>query len=182
MNLDIGQGRSRDMANILDAAHIGWGPQKWKHIDVCAAYEPDECYDVTRGIREADGAVQHIWMGDILEHFPRNKLRFVLEECHRVLAPGGELLIVTPDMAGVMAKWLERQGIEDQEGMPLSWLIWGEQDEGHDGANAGPDTHRLGFTEASLRAALLGAGFTSALRVSVHGIWYELAMLARKGD
>lgn len=176
MKLNIGQGRTRNTLNVITQDHAGW-----KHIDVCAAYEPDECYDVSAGIREADGSVERIWMGDVLEHFRRVQVPTVLRECARVLADGGELLVAVPDMTTVMRRWLERDGIDEAEGIPLAWLIWGEQDESGAGANAGPDTHRSGFTEASLAAQLRAAGFTSVERTSVHGVWYELAMRATKG-
>ncbi len=176
MKLNIGQGRTRNTLNVVTLDHAGW-----KHIDVCPTYEPDECYDVTGGIREPDASVESIWMGDVLEHMPRAKVGFVLSECARVLQPGGTLLVAVPDMAAVLSRWLEQGGIEKPDEMPLTWLIWGEQDESGGGANAEPDTHRHGFTEASLAAALTGAGFVSAERTTVHGVWYELAMRATKG-
>ncbi len=174
MNLNLGSGRTRNTLDVITLDHAGW-----KHIDVCAAYEPDERYDFSGGIREPDGSVGEIWMGDVLEHIPRAKCGFVLSECARVLHRGGRLRVAVPDMGLVMRRWLDADGLEAPEGMPLSWLIWGEQDERR-GVNVVADSHFNGFTETSLRAALRGAGFEQAERIPVHGVWYELAMQARK--
>jgi hypothetical protein len=180
VRLNIGQGRAR---NTLDVVAPLLGGDGWKHIDICAAYEPDECYDVSTGIREPDGSVACIWMGDVLEHIPRAKTASVLTDCHRVLSPGGALLVCVPDMSEVMRRWVATDGLPT-EGMPLSWLIWGEQDESGGGANEVPDTHRNGFTAASLSTALGTAGFGAVERVVIHGgqCWYELSMLAKKGN
>ncbi len=172
MKLNIGCGRSRETLSIVSPS-----PEGWKHIDVCPLYEPDECYDVTEGIREPDESVDTIWVGDVLEHFPRMKVASFLNECWRVLVKGGFLLVSTPDMEKVMPIWLAD---EDGTDAQLQWLIWGEQDESGGGLNAGPDTHRHGYTERSLTRILVDAGFDSPSRTSVHGVWFELAMVATK--
>jgi hypothetical protein len=175
MNLNLGQGRTRHTLDVISTDHANW-----KHIDVCAAYEPDECYDFSAGIREPDGSVDKVWMGDVLEHIERAKVPTILRDIRRTLKSGGQLLLVVPDMAAVMPRWLESGGVDVASDMHLSWLIWGEQDVSGNGANAGPDTHRCGFTERSLREALRDADFVNIERTRVHGVWYELAMQARK--
>lgn len=171
VNLCIGQGRTRDTLNIVK----NYGDD-WKTIDIYAGYLPDEAYDVTEGIQEKSGSIARIWMGDVLEHIARAKVGKLLEECHRVLAPGGELLICVPDMAKVMPRWLE-----DPSDRECNWLIWGEQDESGAGKNESGDTHRCGFTERTLDAAIVSAGFEKREFINIHCVWYELSMRAEKG-
>lgn len=45
----------------------------------------------------ADGEVQDIYAGHVLEHIPPLDLAAFLTECVRVLAPGGSLTVVCPD-------------------------------------------------------------------------------------
>lgn len=148
---------------------------EWKHIDVCNDFLPDECYDVTHGIRETDGSVEVIWMGDFIEHLPRRCVTSLLWECHRVLALGGQLKISTPDMEAVMPRWLASGGLDPE----LNSLVYGQQGEDV-GFNHEPDTHRCGFTMQSLGLKLFEAGFRSVSRCSYHGVWYELGVLATK--
>ncbi len=170
MNLCIGQGRTRTTLDVITIDHNGW-----KTIDVFEGYSPDECYDVTTGLREADDSIGVIWMGDVLEHFPHARVSFVLRECRRVLQPGGRLLISVPDMIVVMSRWLKNPA--DYE---ATWLIWGEQDETNDGYNLEADSHKCGFTPSTLHAVLRGAGFTDIESMTYHGTWYELGVVATK--
>ena len=44
-----------------------------------------------------DGEVAHIYCGHMIEHLPPWDVLPTLEECYRVLAPGGTLTLVCPD-------------------------------------------------------------------------------------
>ena len=48
-----------------------------------------------KGIPFPDNTFERIIMSDIVEHLPSSELAMVLEEAHRVLTPGGQLLIHT---------------------------------------------------------------------------------------
>lgn len=162
MNLNLGCGPNRESLNVIT---LDW--TDWKFIDCFAAYNPDECYDFSDGIREETGSVDCIWLGDALEHCVRWKVPKVLQECHRVLKPGGQMLVCVPDMAAVMPKFLATGECDG--------LIWGHQDE-RGGGNEWGDCHKIGFTQRSLSDALVRAGFRSPRRISIHAVWYELAM------
>lgn len=166
MRLNLGCGPNRESLNVITLDHAGW-----KFIDSFGAYNPDECYDFSHGIREPDASVDTIWMGDSLEHCVRWRQPFVLAECYRVLKPGGRLLISVPDMAVIMPKFLETGEYDG--------LIWGHQDE-RGGGNEWGDCHKMGYTARTLFAALRTAGFASAKRIVIHGVWYELAVEATK--
>lgn len=71
-------------------------------------------------------------LNDVLEHFSREESAELLRSLHRLLAPGGRIIIKTPNMSN-----------------PLTA-----------GRNFHMDlTHRCGFTEESLHSALEEAGF-----------------------
>lgn len=168
LNLGSG-GTGKEAIRIVDQ----WSVEDWKSVDICAAFNPDECYDITEGIREADGSVERIWMGDFIEHVAWPKVPFVIAECFRVLQSGGLLLISTPDMARVMPKWLEDPTPD------MNCLLFGQIGEtvGH---NETPDTHKSAFTEASLSRLLRGSGFAHVERIAIHPVWYDLGMRAVK--
>lgn len=167
MKLSLGSGiNARESLRIITNT-----PMAWKCIDICKHYATDECYDITEGIREADGTVDEIWMGDFLEHIVRAKTAFVLAECFRVMQKGGTLRISVPDMAKTLPLWLQADGIDEGSAR----LIWGDQDT-LTGRNVIPDSHFNGFTENSLKKLLVEAGFAQVHRTSYHGVWFELAM------
>ena len=147
----------------------------WKNIDIWSDFNPDECYDVSEGIREPDDSVDEIFMGDFLEHIQYAKTGFVLKECFRVLKRGGVIRISVPDMAKAMPLWLHARGLNRD----LSMLIWGQQGTVI-GSNFIHDSHFNGFTEASLRKALEQQGLKSIKRVGINNTWFELGMEATK--
>ncbi len=151
---------------------------EWKSVDVWERTPAEEHYDFSEGIREPDNSFDCIWMGDAFEHILRARAANVLSECFRVLRPCRFLWVCVPDMAKVMPRWLEADG-QSQE---LNSLVYGQQGEVSGSDNAYPDAHMQGFTEGSLRAKLLDAGFSFVKRTSIHGgaCWYELSMMAVK--
>src|ERR1700722_7231417 len=70
---------------------ITFDQREWKNIDICPSYETHECYDISKGIHEADNSIEEIWMGDFFEHILRARSSFLLGECYRVLKPHGRL-------------------------------------------------------------------------------------------
>lgn len=55
------------------------------------------CWDLRRGIPFADGTFDVVYHSHFLEHLPRDAAPVVLQECRRVLKPGGVLRVVVPD-------------------------------------------------------------------------------------
>lgn len=167
MKLNLGSGSTHPAAlNVITMDHTGW-----KSIDICTLYKADEHYDISEGIREKNDSIEEIWMGDFFEHLLRLKALFVIEECFRVLKPGGKLLISVPDMKIVMPLWLESNGTD----LNQSILIWGDQDEIRQ-KNAIPSVHKFGYTETSLINIFKEAGFSKINRTGIHKNWFELAL------
>lgn len=63
----------------------------YKNIDISEAADADEFYDIRLGINEEDESVEEVFAGCVLEQMTSEDFKFVLNECHRVLIPGGKL-------------------------------------------------------------------------------------------
>lgn len=98
---------------------------------------PGEKYDV-------------IFLMDIVEHLPKERAAGILEVAHRKLAPGGCLVIQTPNLGSLMGPYHRYCDL----------------------------THELGLTEKSVRDLLALAGFERD-RVEVRPAWNAATPLGR---
>lgn len=159
----------------LDAAardlklHIGCGSHVlpgWVNLDVHPA---PLCWNVQWGLPFADGAASHVFVSHLLEHlfFPRDALAF-LAELKRVLAPGGRVRLVVPDVAQLIDAY--HRG--DRDFFAQRAAHWqGARGDGPllpqflNYAGAGPDpawlfeAHKFGYDFDTLAAVLREAGF-----------------------
>jgi predicted SAM-dependent methyltransferase len=70
----------------------------WLNTDI----EPngDEVYlDATQQFPFPDNSFQYVFSEHVIEHVPWEGGITMLKECYRILAPGGKLRVVTPDLA-----------------------------------------------------------------------------------
>lgn len=134
----------------------------------------------TQAIPYPDGSADEVYAGYLLLHLAPHHHQRVLRDVHRVLRPGGRLVVGEVDMREVMRRWLA-----DPRDPRLAELIWGEQGELPGGAPeeqralADFDKHCYGYVEETLREALAEAGFAERIRrVFVHSrdVWYELTL------
>ena len=162
--------------------HIGCGPcllPGWINLDVHPA---PLATNVLWGLPFTDGSVRHVFLSHLLEHlFYPNDVYPFLAELLRVLAPGGVIRIVVPDIA----QCIEAYQRNDSEFFAQRRRHWG----GGDGeptrledflayAGAGPDpawlfqAHKFGYDYATLARALQRSGFVdvqrSGFNASIH--------------
>ena len=79
---------------------LGCGPNTHaEFINLDYLWHPgvDVCWDISRGLPFAGGALHGVFTEHCLEHFPLAAARELLREIRRVLAPGGTTRIVVPD-------------------------------------------------------------------------------------
>src|SRR3954469_12089756 len=79
--------------------HLGSGGhpiEGWVNIDVLGM-EPDLYWDLRSGIPFPDGSAAAVFLEHVAEHFPLADVLDMLEECRRVLAPGGVIRLGVPD-------------------------------------------------------------------------------------
>ena len=97
------------------ALHIGPGPQwnkpdaSWLTLDV----DPERAdivvnFNEFRELPLPSGSVVAIYASHVFEHISVYRCPRVLGECHRVLAPGGAIRIIVPDVATSIANYVAK--------------------------------------------------------------------------
>jgi predicted SAM-dependent methyltransferase len=93
---------------------IGSGPRglsDWTSLDRNIGAHVQ--HDLTKPLPFPDGSVDEVYSSHVLEHFtyPRPLLS-VLEECHRVLKPGGRIRIAVPNARVFLQAYFEPEGFD----------------------------------------------------------------------
>lgn len=91
----------------------------------------------------------------MLEHLPRDTLRPMLSEWHRVLRPGGHLVVELPSFDDVIAEYLDSDDRDHTE--TLLRYIFGSQ-------RFDSDYHYWGWNEERLSELLEDCGFVDITR------------------
>jgi predicted SAM-dependent methyltransferase len=136
-----------------------------------------------------DRSVSEIFAGHFLEHLDRSTAAEFLDECWRILVPGGWLGIVVPDMREVMRRYV--QG----EHAPMEWPAGHYRDlRDLDELCAAiifstdqPSHHQWAYDQFTLGRALMSAGFEILGEMDRFGdphigvgAWYQVGIAARK--
>ena len=152
----------RKARNLTDAKlNIGCGSfleRGWFGIDYRSSNASLRC-DFKRGLPIHGGACRFIFSEHVFEHLDLQELRRVLRECHRVLAPGGTIKIIMPDLEVYVRAYLQhdetfirtvcQRQVSDAE--MLNGVFQGV-------------THRFIHDFPSIESELLGAGFSAVHR------------------
>ncbi|MEV0329129.1 methyltransferase domain-containing protein [Micromonospora echinospora] len=127
------------------------------------------CLDATRGLPFRAGSFAGLLTGELIEHVYDPVA--LLRECHRVLAPGGLLVLTTPNLATVQDRLAFLAGRAPRQVDPLHPYLW---------------LHIRPFTASLLRRVLRRAGFAPLALRSNHvgwrlpgGRWVTSRLLAR---
>jgi predicted SAM-dependent methyltransferase len=65
-------------------------------------------HNLVKGIPHPSNSVDMIYSSHMLEHLRPDQAQFVLDECHRVLKPGGALRLVVPDLEQAARAYVQR--------------------------------------------------------------------------
>lgn len=127
------------------------------------------CLDATRSLPFRAGSFAGLVTGELIEHVYDPVA--LLRECHRVLAPGGLLVLTTPNLATVQDRLAFLFGHAPRQVDPLHPYLW---------------LHIRPFTASLLRRVLRRAGFVPLAVRSNHvgwrlpgGRWVTSRLLAR---
>ena len=138
-----------------------WGELR---LDIDPSVAPDIVASITEMPMVATGAVDAVWSAHNLEHLASHEVPVALAEFHRVLAPGGFVLVTMPDLQQV-AELVAQGKLEDPAYIsamgpiaPLDMLYGFRPALAAGNAFMG---HRTGFTAGTLSAHLQNAGFHS---------------------
>lgn len=99
------------------------------------------------------GTIDEIFSCGTVEHFNLNDARRVLAEMHRVLRPGGKLVIGIPDLEAICRAYSSG----DMDFYLLNQYLYGAQNNPY-------DLHRSAFNFAKLKELLEAVGFVSIQR------------------
>lgn len=80
----------------------------WSNIDLHPAAPSVRKHDVRKGIPYPSGTFRAVYHSHVLEHMTPKNGHELLKECARVLAPGGILRIVVPDLERICQIYLEK--------------------------------------------------------------------------
>jgi predicted SAM-dependent methyltransferase len=121
-------------------------------------------YDVRKGLPFSDGTVSYIYSSHTFEHFTPADSLGIAKDCYRVLARGGILRIVVPDLALIVRDYLaDSRPQAAQEMLSKLSLNHSWQDVLHPGSN-----HSQMFDGKALVHMLREAGFEQ-VEVSTFG-------------
>ena len=91
-----------------------WKFDGWVNVDIDHDSQPDVVANLAAELPFADGAARLMHTEDFIDQLELEKAAAFLRECHRVLAPGGILRVLTPDMQKLAQLYLnEPQRLEE---------------------------------------------------------------------
>ena len=70
----------------------------WVNVDIDLDSQPDVGANLSGGLPFADGVASLMHTEDFIDQLQLENAAGFLRECHRILAPGGVLRVLTPDM------------------------------------------------------------------------------------
>ena len=79
----------------------------WLNLDLHASVPGVTVADLTKGIPVDDNSASVVYSAAVLEHIRSHDIPFFLDECRRVLEPGGILRIAVPDLEQQARIYLE---------------------------------------------------------------------------
>jgi len=121
----------------------------WVNVDIRPECEPDLVHDLTKPLPYENNTVDEILAKDILEHFSWRQVPDILKDWYRVLRPGAQIYIQTPDLATISSHILSNVLWTWEQ---ISYWIYGEQ-------NVPENAHKSGFTISTLARLLTEVGF-----------------------
>jgi 2-polyprenyl-3-methyl-5-hydroxy-6-metoxy-1,4-benzoquinol methylase len=134
------------------AAAVDYGSHANVYREIAADHGVDyrECDLGARPLPFADGAFDFVTYTDVIEHHSFSPKR-VLQEIHRLLAPGGQVILLTPNQASIYnrLKLLSGRSIHDD----LDYFF------DSSAGDAVYDGHHREYTRAEVKAMLQRTGF-----------------------
>jgi predicted SAM-dependent methyltransferase len=93
----------------MNRLNLGCGQRfrhNWKNIDFTSSSEAVTAHNLTKGIPHSDNSFEVVYHSHVLEHFSKAQAQTFLQECYRVLTPGGTLRIAIPDLEQIAKLYL----------------------------------------------------------------------------
>lgn len=142
-------------------------------MDIVAGPEVDYVGDCAHLSQFDTSSIETIYASHVLEHIPYANLPATLKEWHRVLMPGGKIMVAVPDM-NILAQLFVNAEIKGADKVFVMRMMFGGQ---LDKA----DFHCIGFDLEILGVHLHLAGFTEIQRVASFGLFPDTSTQDFKG-
>lgn len=102
----------------------------WVNVDLVPMSGSVIAYDVSNGLPFGDEHFDAVYHSHVLEHLSPESGRALIDECQRVLRPGGVIRVVVPDLEQIAKlylkthedAWLDRGPADDYQWMKLELL------------------------------------------------------------
>ena len=94
----------------MELLNIGCGGNyhpSWTNIDIVSTSPHVVAHDITKGLPYRGGTFDVVYHSHVIEHLTHDEAISLLNECVRVLKPGGTLRIATPDLENLARTYLE---------------------------------------------------------------------------
>jgi predicted SAM-dependent methyltransferase len=93
-----------------------WKLDDWVNVDIDRESQPDVCANLAGGLPFATGVADLMHTEDFIDQLSLDDAAEFLQECHRILRPGGILRVLTPDMRKLAQLYLN-----DPEKLMTMW-------------------------------------------------------------
>jgi predicted SAM-dependent methyltransferase len=138
--------------------HLGCGTHRlrgWVNVDIFGM-DPDLPWDLRWRLPFPDGSATAVFLEHVLEHFALSEAISLLDDCRRVLRPGGKIRVGVPDFGSYLLSYAgDSSFIEhNRPGRPTPLLAVAEVALSHG--------HRSVWDGPTLVSTLEEAGFTGA--------------------
>ena len=142
--------------------HLGSGIHRlpgWVNVDLYGM-QPDLHWDLRRPLPFPDSSARAVFLEHVLEHFTLADVLDILEECHRVLKPGGVIRVGVPDFGRYLHSYADDGAFIERlrPGRPTPLLAVAEVAlmHGHRSVWDGPTLEKVlseaGFVDARARS------------------------------
>lgn len=137
----------------------------WKTLDLVAGPDVDYVGDCQNLAPFQPNSIDAIYASHVLEHVAYPQLPATLKEWHRVLAPGGMLMVAVPDM-NILAQLFVKPEMKGADKVLVMRMMFGGQLDA-------TDFHCIGFDLEILGVHLHMAGFEGIRRVPNFGLFQD---------
>lgn len=162
---------------VIRRLHIG-GKQRapgWEILNAVPAPEVDHVGDARDLSRFTSATFTEVYASHVLEHLDyKDELAQALREWHRVLVPGGRVMISVPDIDVLSRLIVDRASCTMEERFLLMRMMFG----GHVDAF---DHHQVGFNDEFLAWFLGATGFQGMRRVAHLGVFADTSDTTFRG-
>jgi predicted SAM-dependent methyltransferase len=159
LQLPLSRMRARKLAtNGNLKLHLGSGIHRldgWLNVDL-VSMDPDLVWDLRKPLPFPDNCAEACFLEHVLEHFALSDVLDILQECQRVMKPGGIVRVGVPDFGSYMRSYAgDGAFIENKRpGRPTRLLAVAEVALAHG--------HRSVWDGETLERVLTEAGFVEA--------------------